>query len=180
MDGVEEYIKSLENYNNERKKLKKLYESKSIEDLRSNYAKYIKEVGYSLGRLNNTKEALEKLNELTQKGVTYEENSRKIDKEIIGILNSSRIGTLQGIARQTLREQKINPNPEDVMATEVLKQSYDESADIIRNQNINNNENIISNENKGGRKGKGKGKGKRITNRKKILKKGRKTIKYRN
>jgi hypothetical protein len=137
MEVVDEYIKSLEQYTNERKKKKELYQSKSIEYIRNNYNKFINDVGYSLGRLNNTKEALDKLNELTQKGFTFENEARKIDKEIINILNSSRIGTLQGINRQIIKDNEIVPKPDDLVAQAVLEQPYDERVDIIRNQNKN-------------------------------------------
>jgi hypothetical protein len=161
MEVVDEYIKSLEQYTNERKKKKELYQSKSIEYIRNNYNKFINEVGYSLGRLNNTKEALDKLNELTQKGFTFENESRNIDKEIINILNSSRIGTFQGINRQVIKDNEIVPKQDDVVAQAVLEQPYDERVDIIRNQN----------ENIGGRKRKKTFKKRRLTNKK------RKTIK---
>lgn len=75
------------------------------------------------------------MNELTQKGFESEKKSRKIDEEIVDILNSSRIGTLQGITRQIIHENDIEPNPDDVGANTVLNQSYDERADIIRNTN---------------------------------------------
>jgi hypothetical protein len=135
MEGVENYIKVLGDYTNDRKKVKELYLSKSVDYLRSNYPKFINEVGYSLGKLNNVKEALGKLTELTQKGVESEKNSRKIDQEIVAILNSSRVGTLQGITRQTIRENDIKHNPGDEVAKTVLNQSYDERADIKRNLN---------------------------------------------
>ena len=136
MEEVENYIKALGDYTNDRKKVKELYLSKSVDYLRSNYPKFIKEVGYSFGKLNNVKESLGILTELTQKGVESEKNSRKIDQEIVAILNSSRVGTLQGITRQIIRENNIKHNPGDKVAETVLKQSqsYDERSDI-RNLN---------------------------------------------
>ena len=113
--------------------MKNSYLTKSTDLLRQNYKNYINEVGLSLGRLNNTKEALTKYNELTQQGFEIEQKTRKIDKEIVDILNSSRVGTLQGLARQTIKENNIEPNKDDVVAQAVLEQPYDERADINRN-----------------------------------------------
>jgi hypothetical protein len=135
MEEVENYIKALGDYTNDRKKVKELYLSKSVDYLRSNYPKFINEVGYSFGKLNNVKESLGKLTELTQKGVESEKNSRKIDEEIVAILNSSRVGTLQGITRQTIRENDIKPNPDDKVAETVVNQPYDERSDIKSNLN---------------------------------------------
>lgn len=55
MEEVENYIKALGEYTNDRKKIKELYLSKSVDYLRSNYPKFIKEVEISFGRLNNAK-----------------------------------------------------------------------------------------------------------------------------
>jgi uncharacterized protein YydD (DUF2326 family) len=128
-----EYIKELDDIYKTRESLKNSYLTKSTDLLRQNYKNYINEVGLSLGRLNNTKEALTKYNELTQQGFEIEQKTRKIDKEIVDILNSSRVGTLQGLARQTIKENNIEPNKDDVVAQAVLEQPYDERADINRN-----------------------------------------------
>jgi len=86
----------------------------------------------AIGAMETTKS---KANQLFEDGFTIINNTINIDNEIITELNKSRIGTLQGLARQTIKENEIIPKPGDEVAQEVLKQDYDERADINRNEN---------------------------------------------
>ena len=103
-----------------------------------------------------------KVNNLLQDGLTIINNTINIDKEITDELNKSQVGTLQGIARQTVFKNEIKPVQYDVVAQEILEQPYDERAHI----------NFINrNENTGGRKRKIKTNKKNNKNNKKSIKK---------
>jgi hypothetical protein len=88
----------------------------------------------ALGAMETLKSKADKLFE---DGFKIINNTINIDNEIYTELNKSQVGTLQGLARQTIKENEIKPKLDDVMAQEVVKQDYDERADINRNENEN-------------------------------------------
>ena len=163
---IEKIIKLLENIYDDRTKLLKWYQSKNIDDLRDNYNNWINENDNDISSSNRNLIILGnlkiKVNNLLQDGLTIINNTINIDKEIIDELNKSQVGTLQGIARQTVFKNEIKPVQYDVVAQEILEQPYDERAHI----------NFINrNENTGGRKRKIKTNKKNNKNNKKSIKK---------
>jgi hypothetical protein len=89
-----------------------------------------------------------KADQLFKDGFTIINNTINIDNEIITELNKSRIGTFQGLARQTVvnemeRKKKENekngiynePEEDDDVAQAVLEQPYNEREDINRTEN---------------------------------------------
>jgi hypothetical protein len=83
-------------------------------------AKKLEDVNESINNLEDSKELLEKIYEIIQ-------NVKKT-------INSFRIGTLQGITRQTIKENNMTVNPNDEIGQTVLIQNYDELKDINRNK----------------------------------------------
>jgi hypothetical protein len=144
MAGLEAFAKTnkdLTSIYEERKKKLESYKSQPIDYLRSNYKDFMNENDRNKSTLNRAIGAMEtiksKANKLFDDGFTIINNTINIDNEIITELNKSRIGTLQGLARQTIQENEIKPNPGDEVAQAVLEQTYDERADINRNENEN-------------------------------------------
>ena len=163
---IEKIIKLLENIYDDRTKLLKWYQSKNIDDLRDNYNNWINENDNDISSSNRNLIILGnlkiKVNNLLQDGLTIINNTINIDNEITDELNKSQVGTLQGIARQTVFKNEIKPVQYDVVAQEILEQPYDERAHI----------NFINrNENTGGRKRKIKTNKKNNKNNKKSIKK---------
>ena len=138
---IEKIIKLLENIYDNRTKLLKWYQSKKIDDLRDNYNNWINENDSDISSTNRNKIMLDnykiKVNNLLQDGLTIINNTINIDNEITSELNKSQVGTLQGVARQTVVKNEIKPDQDDVVAQAVLEQPYDERADINRNRNEN-------------------------------------------
>ena len=91
--------------------------------------------------MNRTRDSMDTIisntNKLFEEANTIINNTMNIDKEITTELNKSQVGTLQGIARQTIKDIVIVPNQDDVAAQAVLEQPYDERADIDINRNEN-------------------------------------------
>jgi hypothetical protein len=137
---IEKIIKLLENIYDDRTKLLKWYQSKKIDELRDNYNNWINENDEEISATNRNKMILDnlkiKVNNLLQDGLTIINNTINIDNEITAELNKSQVGTLQGLARQTIVKNEIKPEQNDAVAQAVLEQSYDEREDINRNKNI--------------------------------------------
>jgi hypothetical protein len=103
-------------------------------NIRKNYDKYwdiidknetetnqeLEVVDESINNLEDSKELLEKIKEIIQNVKTN--------------MNSLRIGTLQGITRQTIKENDIVPEPNDEIALNVVNQKYNELKDINKNK----------------------------------------------
>jgi hypothetical protein len=156
LQAIEEYNKALTSIYEDRKKKLEEYQSKAIDHLRSNYKDFMNENDRNKSTLNRAIGAMEtlksKADKLFQDGFTIINDTINIDNEIITELNKSRIGTFQGISRQTVineierkkkeREENekngIYNEPEqdnDDVAQVVLEQPYDERADINRKEN---------------------------------------------
>jgi hypothetical protein len=99
--------------------------------------------------IEELKKAKEMLNEITT-----------IIEDIKISINNKKVGTLQGITRQVVNENDIEPDESDILAYSVLDQDYNESKFIKGGKN----KRLIKTK-------------KRKTN-KKIIKKSRKTNKY--
>jgi hypothetical protein len=146
LEGIAQNNKALTSIYEDRKKILEKYQSQPIDYLRSNYKDLMNENDRNISTLNRAIGAMEtlksKADKLFQDGFTILDNTKNIDNEIIAELNKSRIGTLQGLTRQTIKEDEIKPAIYDQVAQEVVKQDYKERADINR----------LQNENTGGRK----------------------------
>ena len=137
--NIEESVKKLKDYYNKRKDLLELYKSKNPAELRQKYDDLIRGNNNSILLLNNTTAAMDSIFSI-QKNIfdesnTIINNTMNIDKEITALLNKYQVGTLQGIARQTVVDNRIEPNQDDIVAQAVLTQPYDEREDINRNEN---------------------------------------------
>jgi cysteinyl-tRNA synthetase len=80
----------------------------------SDLSQYNEQVDYSIRRLNETKNLINQLNDVV--------NDIQIN------FNKAKIGTLEGLARDTINKSKIVPSEEDIIQTAVLEQSYDETS----------------------------------------------------
>lgn len=72
------------------------------------------QIDYSIGRLNEIKNLINEFNELISDIQIY--------------MNKAKIGTLEGLARDTIKKSRIVPPEDDIIQTSVLEQSYDETA----------------------------------------------------
>jgi len=72
------------------------------------------QIDYSIGRLNEIKNLINEFNDIINDIQIY--------------MNKARIGTLEGLARDTIKKSRIVPLQDDIIQTAVLEQSYDETA----------------------------------------------------
>jgi hypothetical protein len=104
----------------------------------------LEDIDESINNLEDSKELLGKINDVTDK--------------VKQTLNSFRVGTLQGISRQTVKESNIIPNNEISQNAVNQLETYNELEDLKQNNKI------------GGRKsrkrgrGRGRGKGRKSRN----------------
>ena len=85
-------------------------------------------INKNMNIIREAQESLQKQQELINEiNELYDKMKKK--------LNENRKGTLQGIARQTIKENNVLPNDGDEIVQNVLEQPYSEAEDINRNRN---------------------------------------------
>jgi hypothetical protein len=146
-------------------------------DVRQNYDNYWDLINKKEIEINEEKEELEESINNLEDGKELVDKKSEIIQNIKTIMNSLRVGTLQGITRQTIKEYNIVPEPNDEIAQNVLDQPYDELEDINRNQNQNQNQNQSAGLNKRRKTNKRKT-NKRKTNKRKTNKRKKKSKRY--
>jgi ABC-type transporter Mla subunit MlaD len=153
--NTDSYASDLRNTYDEIKTLENEIKTLNPEKIRKNYDKYwnivndneketnesIIDVNESLNNLEDDKELIEKKLEDVNESINNLEDSKELLEKIYEIIqnvkktiNSFRIGTLQGITRQTIKENNMTVNPNDEIGQTVLIQKYDELKDINRNK----------------------------------------------
>lgn len=103
-------------------------------DVRQNYDKYWDIVNEKEIEYNEEKEHLDVAINNLEDGKELVDKISEIIQNIKTIINSLRVGTLQGITRQTIKENNIIPEPNDEIAKTILDQPYNELEDINRNK----------------------------------------------
>jgi len=133
-EKTDNYATNLRNTYDEIQLLANQVKKMNPANIRKNYDKYwdiidknetetnqeLEVVDESINNLEDAKDLLEKIKEII---VNVKTN-----------MNSLRIGTLQGITRQTIKENNIKVNPNDEIAQNVVNQNYNELEDINKNK----------------------------------------------
>jgi len=117
--------------------------------------------------INKNMDLLREKQETTKKNMDIlEEQQELIDKinklydEMKKKLNENKTGSLQGLMRQSIKENNMSPNEGDEVGRNVLDQPYDEGKHLerIRNNNIGGKKKRIKNKTYKKRKNKNKNK----------------------
>ena len=156
VDCTDKYAVALRNTYDEITILNNKIKTFNPENIRKNFDRYWNVVN---SKSEETVEALEDIDESI--------NNLEDSKELIGkikditdkvkqTMNSFRVGTLQGIARQSVKENSIVPNENDEIGENAVSQlgPYNELEDINRSSNIGGRKRGKSR--KSGKRGKGR------------------------
>ena len=135
IDITDQYASNLRNTYDELKILESKIKTFSPSNIRNNYDKYWDIVDH---KEIETKEEKEELEESINNLEDGKEMLEKISSTILNvkkIINSLRVGTLQGQSRQTLQNNDILTNSGDEIGQNVIDQPYNELEDINNNKN---------------------------------------------
>lgn len=134
IDKTGKYAENIRSIYDELKKLETKIQQLDPSNVRKNYDKYWDIVNKKEIETNEEKEELdESINNL-------EDGKELLDKigitiqNVKNIMNSFRVGTLQGISKQTTNNNNMTVNPGDEIGQNVMDQPYNELEDINRNK----------------------------------------------
>ena len=117
--------------------------------------------------LQNEQESINKNKDILQEQQDLIDKINKLYDELKKKLNNNQIGSLQGLARTSIKKNNVVANEGDVTAQYVLDEPYDEFTDVNRNNNIGGKKRRIKNKTHKKRKNKNKNKKSRRFNRNK-------------
>ena len=147
-EDTDQYVVDIRKSYDELRLIENQIKTMDPSDVRQNYDKYWDIINKKEIEINEEKEELEESINNLEDGKELVDKKSEIIQNIKTIVNSLRVGTLQGITRQTIKENNIVPEPNDEIAQNVLDQPYNELEDINRNQSAGLNKRRKTNKRK--------------------------------
>jgi hypothetical protein len=136
IDITDQYATNLRKTYDELKLLENKIKTLNPSNVRKNYDKYWDIVNQKEIETNEEKEELEEsINNLEDGKELLEKISLTI-QNVKNVINSFRVGTLQGQSRQSLQNMDNSTNSNDEIGQNVINQPYNELEDINNKNNL--------------------------------------------